>query len=130
MFRPRYTRVRPTRSQPIKVQVMGPRFLDALEARNISRSGVALWMPDAIPGCELDAVVRLLVTLPGERPFIVNGEVRHRTERVDHEECGVEFIQMADHHRALVEAYIAGRLREERSAREQGASGRSDLSRS
>ena len=130
MFRPRYTRVRPTRSQPIKVQVMGPRFLDALEARNISRSGVAFWMPDAIPGCELDAVVRLLVTLPDERPFIVNGEVRHRTDRIGQEECGVEFIQLADPHRESIEAYIARRLREERSPRDQGASGRSDLTRS
>jgi hypothetical protein len=66
--------------------------------------------------CTVDAQVRLVLRVPGGRPLIALGEVRHRTEALEEEFFGVEFMELADCHRAQIEAYIERRLREEREA--------------
>jgi len=116
MRRSRYTRVRPTPDEPLLVQLMGPRFLEPLRARDISRSGVAVWATRPMAECTVDAQVRLVLRVPGGRPLIALGEVRHRTEHLEEEFFGVEFMELADGHRAQIEAYIERRLREEREA--------------
>ena len=121
MLRSRYTRVRPTPAEPVLVQLMGPRFLEPLRARDISRSGVGVWTARPIAECSVDAKVRLVLRIPGGRPVIALGEVRHHTEHLDHEFFGVEFVELTDGHRAQIEAYIERRLREERTTRDLAA---------
>jgi len=123
MLRSRYTRVRPTPAEPVLVQLMGPRFLEPLRARDISRSGVGVWTARPIAECSVDAHVRLVLRIPGGRPVIALGEVRHRTEHLDNEFFGIEFMELAVQHRAQIEAYIERRLREERATRPCGKVG-------
>ena len=120
MLRSRYTRVRPTPAEPLLVQLMGPRFLEPLHARDISRSGVAVWTSRPFAECSVDAPVRLVIRIPGGRPVIALGEVRHRTEQLDQEFFGIEFMELTDHYRAQIEAYIERRLREEHAPRRSG----------
>jgi len=120
MLRSRYTRVRPTPAEPLLVQLMGPRFLEPLHARDISRSGVAVWTARPMAECAVDAKVRLVIRIPGGRPVIAFGEVRHRSEQLDRQFCGIEFMELADHHRTQIEDYIERRLREERASRDLG----------
>ena len=122
MLRSRYTRVRPTPDEPLLVQLMGPRYLEPLHARDISRSGVAVWTSRPIAECAVDAKVRLVLRIPGGRPVIALGEVRHRTEHLDREFFGIEFMELTDPHRALIEAYIERRLRDEHAPRRPGRS--------
>ena len=49
--------------------------------------------------------------------MIALGEVRHKTEQLDREFFGVEFMELTDHHRAQIEDYIERRLREEHGPR-------------
>ena len=117
MLRSLYTRVRPTPGEPLLVQLMGPRFLEPLRARDISRSGVAVWTSRPLAECVVDAKVRLVLRIPGGRPLIALGEVRHKTEQLDREFFGVEFMELTDHHRAQIEDYIERRQREEHGPR-------------
>ena len=68
MLRSLYTRVRPTPAEPLLVQLMGPRFLEPLRARDISRSGVGVWTSHPLAECAVDAQVRLVLRIPGGRP--------------------------------------------------------------
>jgi hypothetical protein len=58
--------------------------------------------------------VRLVLRIPGGRPVIALGEVRHYTEQLDREFFGIEFTKVTEPHRAQIEEYIERRLREER----------------
>jgi len=101
---------------------MGPRFLEPLRARDISRSGVAVWTSRPLAECAVDAKVRLVLRIPGGRPVIALGEVRHKTEQLDRQFFGVEFMELADHHREQIEDYIERRLREEHTPSRPGRS--------
>lgn len=117
MFKPRYARVRPVPDQPVQVQVMGPGLLEIVRARDLSRSGLALAIPDGFPELEPDREVELVILLPERRPVRAAGEVRHVTELFTERFLGVELVEMAEAHRAALEDYVADRLRDEEPPR-------------
>lgn len=117
MFKPRYARVRPVPSQPVQVQLMGPGLLEIVRARDVSRSGLGLWMPDEFPALAPDDEVELVITLPGRRPLRAAGDVRHVTELLTERFFGVELLEISHVHRAALEAYVAERLRDEGAPR-------------
>ncbi len=70
-------------------------------------------MPDGFPALEPDAEVELAITLPGRRPLRAAGDVRHVTELLTERFFGVELLEISPAHRAVLEAYVADRLRDE-----------------
>lgn len=105
------TRVEPLRSAPVEVQIMGRGSLDVLRARNISATGLGVYVPHGFAGIDLSQEVELVVTLPGVRSFLARGIVRHVTDSADDaHHFGVELTGIADKHREAVLAYVRSRL--------------------
>jgi c-di-GMP-binding flagellar brake protein YcgR len=89
---------------------MGDGFLDVFAARDISAGGVSIVVPHRFEGCAIDSEVDLVISLPGERPFLTKGRIVHRT-KTHHEFFGVEFTRLARTHAALIERYVDACLR-------------------
>jgi len=106
-------RIRPEEDEPIEIQLMSEQFLDIFEARDISTSGVGIYVPYRFEGCDLKSPVTLVVTLPGVRPFIAKGRVVHRS-KTEREFFGVEFIELSKAQYQALASYVAQRLVEER----------------
>ncbi len=86
---------------------MGAGFLDLAAARDISPGGVGVIVSHRFEGCRIHEDVDLLISLPGEPPFLVRGHIRHRTKT--HEDFfGVEFRQISRVDRQRIAQYMKG----------------------
>lgn len=98
-------RVKPPRTASVEVQIMGTDHLDVLPARDISISGIGVQVPHRFAGCDLGTEVELVITLPGLRPFMAYGIIRHWSgSSSDH--FGVEFTRIDSRHVSAIGAYI------------------------
>ena len=113
-------RVRPREDEPIEIQVMSNHFLDIFEARDISATGVGLYVPYRFEDCDLTNPVTLVITLPGVRPFLTKGRVVHRS-KTEREFFGIEFFEIVDEQREEIDAYISVRLAEDGEEDGEGA---------
>ena len=107
MFRRPPKRAQPSPDQPVTVQIMGTGFLDVLAVRDISARGVGVYVPHRFEDCRLDDAVDLVITLPGERPFLARGRIAHRTKSVD-EFFGVEFSDISRADSRRIRNYLKG----------------------
>lgn len=100
-------RVRPSPARPVEVQIMGAGSLDVLNASNISVTGIGVRVPHRFEGCDLAAEVELVVTLPGRRPFLAGGIIRHITKAgTPGDLFGIEFTRISDEHLSQVRGYV------------------------
>jgi c-di-GMP-binding flagellar brake protein YcgR len=106
-------RVRPRPGEQIEIQLMGAHFLDIFEARDISITGVGIFVPYRFEGCDLSSPMDLVITLPGRPPFLAKGRVVHRT-KTEREFFGVEFESLAPEPTREIARYVEERLAEER----------------
>jgi hypothetical protein len=98
----------------VVVHVVGPQSIDILNARDVSQTGLGLFVPHGFAGCDVEAGVELVVTLPGERAFSARAKVMHRTIAGDDSLFfGVHFTALAEEHRARIGRYVERRLEEE-----------------
>ncbi len=105
------TRFRPEPGSPVGVQILGPNSLDVLTARDIAMRGLGIYVPHRFEGCDLESEVELVVTLPGQRPFLARGRVRHRTGDYDDTPFfGIEFVDLALGRRQQVQRYLESGL--------------------
>jgi PilZ domain len=107
----RAERVRPDPERPIDVHLMSDNFLDIFEARDISVTGVGIYVPYRFEGCRLTSPVELVITLPGSEPFLARGRLVHRTKK-DREFFGVEFLDMPPDYQSQIARYVESRLAE------------------
>lgn len=107
----RSARVEPLRFAPVEVQIIGRASLDVLRARNVSSTGLGVFVPHGFAGIDLSQDVQLVVTLPGRRSFLARGVIRHVTESgADSRHFGLEFTEIADQHREAILQYVCSRL--------------------
>ena len=106
-------RVRPEPDEPIEVQLMSEGFLDIFEARDISVTGVGIFVPYRFEGCHLTSPVDLVITLPGSEPFLAKGRLVHRT-KLEQEFFGVEFVDLSHVWRSKIARYVERRLSSDR----------------
>lgn len=107
----RSARVEPLRLAPVEVQIMGRASLDVLRARNVSSTGLGVFVPHGFAGIDLAEAVQLVVTLPGRRSFLARGVIRHVTDSgADARHFGLEFTDIADRDRDAILKYVASRL--------------------
>ncbi|MGE4652165.1 MAG: PilZ domain-containing protein [Myxococcota bacterium] len=101
------TRFRPRPNQPAQIQIMGPHSLDVHEIRDIALRGVALYLRPDIRAPQIGSRVELILTLPGERPFLACGLVRHRTQvEADRPFLGIEFTALEARRREQLRNYL------------------------
>ncbi len=101
-------RVRPPRNSPVQVQIIGRRSLDIVNARDISESGVGVYLPHDMEDLGAGTEVELVISLPGVRPFSAHGAIRHVTEGRD-SYFGVEFTRLANESRDHLSQYVTSR---------------------
>jgi c-di-GMP-binding flagellar brake protein YcgR len=107
----RAARVEPLRSAPVEVQVMGRDSLDVLLARNVSATGLGVYVPHGFLGFDLAAEVELVVTLPRRTPFLARGIIKHVTDdEGEARHFGLHFTQIKKAHRRAIEDYVRTRL--------------------
>ena len=106
----RKQRVVPLRLAPVEVQVMGRGSLDVLRARNVSTTGLGIFVSHGFEGIDLAQEVELVVTLPGRKPFLAMGVIKHVTESEEAQHFGVEFTALAGSHRQALEQYVRSRM--------------------
>ena len=89
------------------MQIIGGNSIDILHARDISATGLGVFVPHGFEGCNLDEEVELVITLPATRTFMARGIIRHITQRGQPEQYfGVEFTRIEQRHRNQVLAYV------------------------
>jgi hypothetical protein len=104
-------RVEPSGNAPVEVQVMGRASLDVLHARNVSTTGLGVYVPHGSAGFDLAAEVELIVTLPSVTPFSARGEIKHVTAARDNpNHFGLVFTQISDANRQSIERYVEARF--------------------
>ena len=106
-------RVQPRPGEPINIQLMGKNFLDIFEARDISATGVGIYVPYRFEGCNLTNPVDLVITLPERRSFLAKGKLVHRT-KTEREFFGVEFVDLPLGPAREIAEYVKRRLVEDR----------------
>ena len=108
-FKERSTRVRPASRYPVEVHIMGDKFLDIFRARDISVTGIGIYVPYRFHGCNILEEMDLCISLPHERPFMAKGNVVHRTGD-DRPFFGIVFTSISEKNRLRVQNYIGTRL--------------------
>ena len=107
----RKQRVEPLRIAPVEVQVMGRGTLDVLRARNVSTTGLGVYVPHGFDGLDLAEEVELIVTLPGHTPFLAMGVIKHVTESErEPNHFGLHFTALADSNQRALEHYVRSRM--------------------
>jgi hypothetical protein len=97
------TRVVPSRLAPVEIQVMGSGRLDVLKARNVSQTGIGIYVSHGFAGCDPNEEVELVITLPHARPFLARGIIKHQTDSgSEGHHFGVEFTEISREHRLKI----------------------------
>ncbi len=107
-------RARPLDAEPVRIDIMGDGFLEVLVARDISVGGVGVFVRHDFQGCDIDSEVELIVKLGAERPFKARGVIRHGVRQGAKHFFGVEFVELGEQHRELVQGYVERCLKEGR----------------
>lgn len=103
----RSDRVAPRPGAPVEVQIMGHQSLDVLNARNVSATGIGVYVAHDFAGFDLSQEVELVMTLPGERSFMARGVIRHRTDGgAEGHHFGLEFTRIARSDRRTIRDYV------------------------
>jgi len=90
---------------------MGPHLLEVLRARDISITGIGVFVPHRFEGFNLDTEVELVIALPRQRPFVTWGRIRHATERGGESPFfGVQLTRLSPAQRGQLQGYLASGL--------------------
>ena len=92
--------------EPVEVQVMGGTFLEVVTALDISVGGVCIYVAHGFSQPEMSEQVQLIMTLPGKKPFLAKGAIRHLTAAGESGRFGVEFTELDQVHRTVIENYV------------------------
>jgi len=91
---------------------MGDGFLEVFRARDISISGLSVYVPHGFDGYRIDGPVDLVLKIGHDRSFRARGVIRHHSTEADKRFFGVQFIDVSDEHMRRIRQYVDGRLAE------------------
>ena len=101
------TRVTPSQLAPVEVQIIGAGHLDVLNARNVSQTGIGVYVPHGFQNCNLESEVELVITLPGERSFLTRGRIKHQTDSgAEGRHFGLVFTEISSNHRMAIRGFV------------------------
>ncbi len=104
-----HIRVPVENDHPIEVQIMGDAFLDVLNAKDVSTSGVGVYVSHEFRGCNINDEVNLVLTLNNETPFNAKGTIIHSSV-TGKGYFSVEFTGISSENKKLIYDYIHTRL--------------------
>lgn len=111
------SRVEPSKTAPIEVQIIGDDFLDIVRARDIGMGGVGVWIGHGFVGCDISSEVDLVITLPRRKSFVVRSKIRHNTELgLGDKFFGVEFLSLTARQKDAIGTYLQARGEEDPSS--------------
>jgi hypothetical protein len=102
----RFPRVQPHAAKPVEVQLLGTNFLEVVPAADISVSGIGICLDHEIVDYDLDHEIEIVVTLPGEKPFVTRGRVRSKSQRGTVYVLGLEFQKVPREARDYLARYV------------------------
>ena len=104
-----FIRVETENDYPIEVQIMGDVFLDVLNAKDISTSGVGVYVSHEFKGCNINDEVDLILTLYNETPFKAKGAIIHNNIS-SKGYFSIEFTEISPDNKKEIYDYIQIRL--------------------
>ncbi len=99
-------RVRPDPSQPVEVQIMGPGFLEIVQATDLGVGGVGFYLPHGLDRSLLNSPVELIITLPRSRSVHLRGILCHLDSDSDACRLGVKFTRLPAKVEAALQRYV------------------------
>ena len=104
----RTKRVTPAPDQPVRVDLKGQDFIEAIFAVNISKEGIGITLPQDFEGSNLDEVTDILVKLPEpvNHSFSATAKVIHHHGN----NFGVQFKNLKKDDEESLSKYIEHRL--------------------
>jgi hypothetical protein len=96
----------PDPDKPVEIQIMGPGFLEVVNAINVSVAGVGFFIPHGLDHEFLNKPVEIILTLPRYRPMHLRGIIRHLDQRRDPCHLGVEFTRVPAAVETVLERFV------------------------
>ncbi|MBU0728993.1 MAG: PilZ domain-containing protein [Proteobacteria bacterium] len=110
-------RVLPLELEPVEVQIMGDGFLDILNARDIGRNGIGIFVPPSFASAGIEKEVTLIISLPGFKSFDAAGVIMHKKLQ-DNDSgniCfGINFTKIRSYDQEILRTYVENRIRDNR----------------
>jgi hypothetical protein len=89
---------------------MGDGFLEVFKARDISISGLSVFVPHDFDGYRIDGPVDLVLKIGAGRSFTARGVIRHRSTQANDHFFGVQFTSISDENLKRIRQYVEQRL--------------------
>lgn len=102
-------RIKPSSNKKIEVQIIGPNFIEHLYARDISPSGIGIFVPHNFKDCNIDDVLDFVITLPKKKAIKCQGKIIHIQTKIDGF-FGAEFLQLSNEDQDQLLEYVEQNL--------------------
>ncbi len=89
---------------------MGDGFIEVFRARDISISGVSVFVPHDFNGYCIDGPVDLVLKIGTGRSFSCRGVIRHRSTQANDHFFGVQFTSISEEQLKRIRQYVEQRL--------------------
>lgn len=113
----------PKDQEKVTAQFIGQNSGEVLDVRDISTSGVAVFVGAGFMYNNVQNEQQFVIKLPSSPSFLVTGFVKHyRTKTDGREHLGIEFRKISDKYKMVIRDYVNTRIEEENKNEQQTGS--------
>ncbi len=111
---PSAPRAFPAHNQPVTVQFIGQNSGAAMPVRDISETGVSIFVSAGFMYASVHEEQQFVIKLPNRPSFLVTGFVRHYRTRTDGKEhIGIEFKKISAKYQSFIRDFVNTRMEAE-----------------
>jgi hypothetical protein len=108
-------RAAPGGKEKVTAQFIGQNSGEVLDVRDISTSGIAVFVGAGFMYNNVQNEQQFVIKLPARPSFLVTGFVKHfRTKTDGREHLGIEFRKISDKYKMVIRDYVNTRIEEEK----------------
>jgi hypothetical protein len=116
-------RAMPNEKEKVTAQFIGQNSGEVLDVRDISTSGVAVFVGAGFMYNNVQSEQQFVIKLPSSPSFLVTGFVKHyRTKTDGREHLGIEFRKISDKYKMVIRDYVNTRIEQEKKNEQQTGS--------
>ncbi len=116
-------RAMPKEAEKVTAQFIGQNSGEVLDVRDISTSGIAVFVGAGFMYNNVQNEQQFVIKLPARPSFLVTGFVKHyRTKTDGREHLGIEFRKISDKYKMVIRDYVNTRIEEEQKNEKQTGS--------